>query len=60
MRPLYRAVQRDTCTVRSQPVLQRKIKDNEYVCRAQHLGSYAQGHGHNQVTGQNHVSAITK
>ena len=40
--------------------LLRKIKDNEYVCRAQDLGSYAQGQGHNQVTGQNCISAITK
>ena len=40
--------------------LHRKIKDNEEVCRAHDLGSYAQGQGHNQVRGQNRVSAITK
>ena len=45
MRPLYRAGQQDTCTVRSQPV-------NEKVCYAQELGSYAQGQGGNQVKGQ--------
>ena len=39
--------------------LHRKKKDNEYVCRSQCLGSYAQGQGHNQVTGQNRVSTIT-
>ena len=32
--------------------LHRKIKHNEKVCRAQELGSYAQGQGHNQVKGQ--------
>ena len=32
--------------------LHRKIEDNEKVCRAQELGSYAQGQGHNQVRGQ--------
>ena len=40
--------------------LHRKIKDNENVCRVHALGSYAQGQGHNQVRGQNRVSAITK
>ena len=30
----------------------RKIEHNEKVCRAQELGSYAQGQGHNQVKGQ--------
>ena len=29
-------------------------------CCAQDLGSYAQGQGHNQVSGQNPVSAITR
>ena len=32
--------------------LNRKIEYNEKVCRAQELGSYAQGQGHNQVRGQ--------
>ena len=32
--------------------LHRKIEHNEKVCRAQELGSYAQGQGHNQVKGQ--------
>ena len=32
--------------------LHRKIEHNEKVCRAQELGSYAQGEGHNQVKGQ--------
>ena len=32
--------------------LLRKIEHNEKVCRAQELGSYAQGQGHNQVEGQ--------
>ena len=32
--------------------LHRKIEHNEKVCRAQGLGSYAQGQGHNQVKGQ--------
>ena len=32
--------------------LLRKIEHNEKVCQAQELGSYAQGHGHNQVEGQ--------
>ena len=40
--------------------LHRKIKDNKYVCRAQDLGSYSQGQGHNQVKGQNCISAITQ
>ena len=40
--------------------LYRKIKHNEKVCRAHNLGSYAQGQGHNQVKGQNLVSAITQ
>ena len=40
--------------------LQRKIEHNEKVCRAQELGSYAQGQGRNQVKGQNLVSAITQ
>ena len=39
--------------------LHRKIERNEKVCRAQELGSYAQGQGRNQVKGQNHFSAIT-
>ena len=30
----------------------RKIEHNEKVCSAQEFGSYAQGHGHNQVRGQ--------
>ena len=30
----------------------RKIKHNEKVCRAQELGSYAQGQGRNQVKDQ--------
>ena len=38
--------------------LHREIKDNEKVCRAYDFGSYAQGQGHNQVKGQNRVSAI--
>ena len=32
--------------------LHRKIEHNEKVCRAQEMGSYAQGQGHNQVKGQ--------
>ena len=40
--------------------LHRKIKHNEKVCHAQDLGSLAQGQGHNQVKGQNRVSAITQ
>ena len=32
--------------------LHRKIEQNEKVCSAQELGSYAQGQGHNQVKGQ--------
>ena len=32
--------------------LHRKIEHNEKVCRAQELGSYAQGQGRNQVKGQ--------
>ena len=40
--------------------LHRKIEHNDKVCRAQELGSYAQGQGHNQVKGQNLVSAITQ
>ena len=40
--------------------LHRKIKDNEKLCRANDLDSYAQGQGHNQVRGQNCVSAITQ
>ena len=39
--------------------LHRKIEDNE-VCRAHDLGSYAHGQGHSQVKGQNRVSAITQ
>ena len=40
--------------------LHRMIKQNEKVCRAHDLGSYAQGQGRNQVRGQNLVSAITQ
>ena len=40
--------------------LHRKIKNNEKLCREQDKGSYAQGQGHNQVRGQNRVSAITQ
>ena len=40
--------------------LHRKIKHNEKVCCAHGLVSYAQGQGHNQVKGQNLVSAITQ
>ena len=40
--------------------LHRMIKHNETVCRAQNLGSYAQGRGRNQVRGQNCVRAITQ
>ena len=40
--------------------LHRKIEHNEKVCRAQELGFYAQGQGHNLVKGQNLVSAITQ
>ena len=32
--------------------LHRKIEHNKKVCRAQELGSYPQGQGHNQVRGQ--------
>ena len=32
--------------------LQRKIEHNEKMCRAQELGSYTQGQGHNHVRGQ--------
>ena len=32
--------------------LHRKIEHNKKMCRAQELGSYAQGQGHNQVKGQ--------
>ena len=39
--------------------IQRKIKHNERSVCSQDLDSYAQGQGHNQVTGQNRVSAIT-
>ena len=38
--------------------LYRKIKHNEKVCPTQDLGSYVTIEGHNQVRGQNHVSAI--
>ena len=40
--------------------LHRKIKQNEKMCRARDLGSYAQSQGRSQVRGQNHVSAITQ
>ena len=40
--------------------LHRKIEHNDKVCHEQDLGSYAQGQGHNQVKGQNLVSAITQ
>ena len=40
--------------------LHRKIKNNEKDCWAHDLGSYAQGHGRNQIKGQNLVSAITQ
>ena len=32
--------------------LHRKIEYNEKVCSTQELSSYAQGQGHNQVSGQ--------
>ena len=40
--------------------LNRKIKHNEKMCHVYDFGSYAQGQGHNQVRGQNRVSAITE
>ena len=40
--------------------LHREIKQNENVCCAHDLGSYAQGQGRNQVRGQNLVSAIAQ
>ena len=40
--------------------LHREIKQNENVCCAYDLGSYAQGQGRNQVRGQNVVSAIAQ
>ena len=40
--------------------LHRNIKHNEKVCHTHDLGSYAQGQGHDQVRGQNRVSAITQ
>ena len=40
--------------------LHRKIKDNKKVCHGHDLGSYIQGQDHNQVRGQNCVSAITQ
>ena len=40
--------------------LHRKIKHNKKVCRLQNLGFCAQGQGHNQIRGQNRVSAITQ
>ena len=40
--------------------LHRKIKHNKKVCRADDLGSYAQGQGRNQVKGQNLVPAVTQ
>ena len=40
--------------------LHRIIKDNEKVCSAHDLGSHAQAQGHNQVWGQNRVSAVTQ
>ena len=36
------------------------MKHNENLCRDHDLGTYAQGQGHNQVGGQNPVSAITQ
>ena len=39
--------------------LDRKIKGNE-TCVAHKLGFYAQGQGHNQVTGQNCILTITQ
>ena len=38
--------------------LHRKIMHNEKMCRAHNFGFYTQGQGHNQVRGQNRVSAI--
>ena len=40
--------------------LHRKIQHNDKVCRPKDLGSNAKRQGHNQVTGQNRVSAITQ
>ena len=40
--------------------LDRKIKQNENICRTHDLGSYRQGQGRNQIRGQNRVSAITQ
>ena len=40
--------------------LHGKIKPNAKVCSLQDLGFYAQSQGHNQVRGQNYVSAITQ
>ena len=36
------------------------MKHNEKVCCAYNKGSYAQGQGRSQVTGQTRVLAITK
>ena len=40
--------------------LHRRINDNEKVCVAHDLGSYAKSQGNNLVRGQNCVSAITQ
>ena len=38
--------------------LHRKVKDNEYMCRTQDLGSYAQGHIRSQVKIVGHSSKL--
>ena len=40
--------------------LHRKMNHTENVCRTHDFGSYTQGQGHNQVKGQNRVSAISQ
>ena len=53
-RPHYRLVpcMQNLLTEANLTKLHRKIEHNKKVCRAQELGSYAQGQGHNQVKGQ--------
>ena len=50
----------DTTTEANSIKLYRNMKDNEYVCRAQILGFFAQGQAYIQVTGQNCISAINQ
>ena len=43
----------ESCLSNNSKTTAANLMSNGFLCRAQDFGSYAQGLGHNQVTGQN-------